>query len=204
MALNFTSYFTSTTHVRKMYEELRIDGFFWKNYKTFLTTGEEFGDVPFWNHPTRMVNLIDTIQAAGLSDLYQFNTLPDHEKIIAETGVGNQLYDGTFQMKIEYRNASDNYPAKYLIFRATKGKKRSPQYFVLASDNYNVVLPALPVPRSLADFLTGKTYYSDEVQYELFREKLPAGKYDVWMMSENTSGPQKWRSEFTGKKVFLF
>jgi hypothetical protein len=203
LALNFTSYFTSTVQVRKMYEDLKIDGFFWKNYRTFLTTGDEFGDVPFWNHPTRMVNLIETIQSAGLADIYQFNTLPDHDKIIAETGVRNTVYDGIFQMKIEYRNASFNYPAKYLILRAGKGKKESPKYFVLASDNYTLVLPALPVPHSLTDFLNRKTYYSDEVQYELFRQKLPTGKYDVWMMFENTSGPQKWRSEFTGKKVFL-
>ncbi len=204
LALNFTSYFTSTIHVRKMYEDLRIDGFFWKNYETFLTTGEEFEDVPFWNHPTRMANLIDTIQAAGLSDLYQFNTLPGHQKIIAETGVKDHLFDGAFEMKIEYRNAGDNLPAKYLIFRATKGKKERPRYFVLASEDHNLVLPALPVPYSVTDFLRKKTYYSDDVQYALFRQKLPAGKYDVWMMSENTSGPQKWRSEFTGKKVFLF
>lgn len=204
LTLNFTSYFTSTVHVRKMYEDLRIDGFFWKNYETFLTTGEKFGDVPFWNHPTRMANLIDTIQAARLTDLYRFNTLPDHRKIIPETSVKGQSFSGTFEMKIEYRNASDNHPAKYLIFQATNGKRDRPKYFVLASDNYNIVLPALPACYSLDDFLRNKTYYSDNVQYALFREKLPAGKYDVWMLSESTSEPQKWRSEFTGKKVFLF
>jgi hypothetical protein len=204
LALNFVSYYLSIVQVRKQHDELSIDSYYWNNYKTFLTAGEKFSDIPFWNHPTRMRDLIKALEAEGLSDFYQNYTLPDHQKLIAETGQPGQPFNGEFDAKFQYRNGENNLPAKYFKFTVTPRQgEAKPSYFVLASSRYTIVLPAIPVPNSPSEFLTNATYYSNNYQYSLYKIKLPTGKYDAWIMSKDESNPGKWQAFPTGKQVLF-
>ncbi|MCF2506795.1 hypothetical protein L0663_25615 [Dyadobacter sp. CY107] len=203
LALNFVSYYLSVTSIRKFHEDLAIDSFYWTNHKTFLTTGDNFGDIPFWNHPTRMSNMIDTLNANGLLDFDQFKQLPEHKRIITETGDKSTRYNGRFGLKISYLNDLNNVPSKFLRFEATHNGASEPVYFVLASANRTILLPALPVPNSVGDLIQKQTYYSSNYQYSLYRAKLPAGLFEVWMMEKDPAAPGKWKSYFTGKNISL-
>lgn len=203
LALNFVSYYLSVTSIRKFHEDLAIDSFYWKNHKTFLTTGDNFGDIPFWNHPTRMSNMIDTLNANGLLDFDQFKQLPEHKRIITETGDKSTRYNGRFDLKINYLNDLNNVPSKFLRFEATHNGAAEPVYFVLASADRTILLPALPVPNSVGDLIQKQTYYSSNYQYSLYRTKLPAGLFEVWMMEKDPAAPGKWKSYFTGKSISL-
>jgi hypothetical protein len=205
LSLNVLSYYLSIFQIRKLHDELAIDGYYWNNYKTFLTVGDKFSDIPFWNHPTRMRDLIKNLESTGLSDFYQNYSIPDHQKLIEETGKPDQPFKGEFDAKFQYRNGESNLPAKYFKFHVTPDDENfTPSYFVLASKKYTIVLPAVPAANSPQDFLKKATYYSNNYQYSLYKIKLPAGTYDAWIMSRDPQQPGKWQSQPTGKQVLFY
>ncbi|NIJ53555.1 hypothetical protein FHS68_002725 [Dyadobacter arcticus] len=202
LLLNFVSYYLSIVQVRKLHDDLVIDSYFWKNYKTFLTAGEKFGDIPFWNHPTRMKDLINNLEKSGLSDFYQFNNIPDQERLIAQTADDDTKFKGNFNAAFKYRNTDNNVMSKYYRFELGYGDvSQRPKYFVLASPAITIVLPAVPVPNSFTEFLKTRTYYSNNYSYSLFKTKLPTGNYKAWAMFPNVS---QWKSIYTGKQVSLY
>ncbi len=69
LALNFVSYFYSIRSIREQHEKLSLDGYYWKNYNTLLSVGFNYGDKPFWNHPTKMNNLVKNLEKDGLLHL---------------------------------------------------------------------------------------------------------------------------------------
>ena len=203
MSLHVASYYMSLPQMRKQYEELSLDGYFFKNFSTFLTTGINFGDIPFWNHPTRMKELVHSVEDSGLSRLLASNPFPEHKNIIEETGNQTEPYKGGADIKVEFRNNEQGNPPKSIRFTAGEENGIQPSYFVLVSENHTILLPALPVPNKFGDFLKTRTYYSDKYQYTAFRTKLPAGKYALWMMSKDPLN-NRWESKLTGKRMFLY
>jgi hypothetical protein len=202
IALNFSSYYLSIVQIRKLHDDLVIDSYFWKNYTTFLTAGDKFGDIPFWNHPTRMKNLIISIDREGLSDFYQFLTLPDQHNLINQTADKNAGFHGSFTANSQYRNTENNVPEKYYKFRIDEKSEKKPSYIILFSPKITFVLPAVPVPNSVPGFLKTQSYYSNSYSYGLFKAKLPAGQFDVWIMYPG-SATGSWTSVATGKRVSL-
>lgn len=201
LGLNFVSYFTSIASIRKLHDELVIDSYFWKNYKTFLTVGELFTDIPFWNHPTRMRDLIIGLESNGITDFYQFYDMPAQENLIRETA-SKEPFEGSFDAQFQYRNGDYNRYMKYFKFSVTPEKEeRETFYIVLESVQHTIVLPAVPVPNTVSDFLQKASYYSNNYQYALYKPKLPEGKYRAWIMSRNDS--RKWKSAYTGKQVLF-
>ncbi|SDE28555.1 hypothetical protein SAMN04487996_104256 [Dyadobacter soli] len=202
LGLNFVSYFTSIVSIRRLHDELVIDSYFWKNYKTFLTVGDVFTDIPFWNHPTRMRDLIIGLESDGITDFYQYYDMPAQEDLIRKTATGKPFI-GTFGAKFQYRNSVNNLPDKYFRFFVTPEKPQEETfYIVLESPRHNIVLPAIPQPNSVSDFLQKASYYSNNYEYSLYKPKLPEGKYRAWIMSRNDS--RQWESAGTGKQVLFY
>lgn len=202
VGLNFVSYFTSIVSIRRLHDELVIDSYYWKNYKTFLTVGDLFSDIPFWNHPTRMRDLIIGLESDGITDFYQYYDMPAQEELIHKTNIGKP-FAGTFDAQFQYRNGVNNLPVKYFQFFITPEKApKETFYVVLESARHNIVLPAVPQPNSISDFLQKASYYSSNYQYSLYKPKLPEGKYRAWIMSRNES--RKWESVHTGKQVLFY
>lgn len=202
IGLNFVSYFTSIVSIRKLHDDLVIDSYFWKNYKTFLTVGDLFTDIPFWNHPTRMRDLIIGLESDGITDFYQFYDMPAQENLIRQSSSGKP-FEGNFDARSQYRNGDSNLPAKYFQFFVTPEKaQKETFYMVLESGRHTIVLPAVPEPNTVSDFLQKASYYSNNYQYSLYKAKLPEGKYRAWIMSRGESG--KWESAYTGKQVLFY
>lgn len=203
LGLNFVSYFSSIVQIRKLHDELVIDSYFWENYKTFLTVGELFTDIPFWNHPTRMRDLIIGLESDGLTDFYRYYDMPSQEELIPKTALQGQLYKGDFDAQFQYRNGDYNRYMKYFKFSATPQMPSADTfYFVLESPRQSIVLPAVRVPNSLPEFLRKASYYSNNYAYALYKPKLPEGRYHAWIMSRGASG--QWESADTGKQVLFY
>ncbi|TLU99602.1 hypothetical protein FEN17_20600 [Dyadobacter luticola] len=202
VSLNFVSYYLSIVQIRKMHDDLVIDSYFWKNYKTFLTAGDNFGDIPFWNHPTRMRDLINSVEKEGLSHFYQFLTLPDQQNLIRETADRSTVLQGNFSARSHSRNTENNVPAKYYRFKLEGKDNLKPAYFVFRSPKITFVLPAVPQPATVADFLKTQSYYSNTAAYGLFKSKVPAGNYDVWILYPG-SAAASWKAIPAGKRVVL-
>lgn len=203
VALNFQSYHTSIVQLRKQHDELSLDAYYWKHYTTFLTAGRNFGDIPFWNHPTRMKNLVKAVETSGLSQLYASDPLPTPTQIGAMAQNKVPPYEGTFGTKVVIRTGDDNLPAEYFTLVTEKPTALRPSYFVLVSDRYVLPLPALPIPNSWADFLKERTYYGTGSYYEHYRSKLPSGTFQVWIMSPAQAGRGRWEIRYTRKKIRL-
>lgn len=202
LVFNFVSYYMSIVQIRKMHDDLVIDSYFWKNYRTFLSVGDKFTDIPFWNHPTKMRDLIIGLESEGLTDFYQFYDMPGHHTLIRETA-SRQKFDGHFDAVSQYRNGENNHYLKYFKFFVTpKTELKGTFYFVLESDKWNIVLPAVPVPNTVSGFLQKASYYSNNYEYSLYKPKLPEGKYRAWIMSRGGTG--KWESVYTGKQVLFY
>lgn len=200
IGLNFVSYYLSVASIRRFHEDLVIDSFYWHNHKTFITTGDNFGDIPFWNHPTRMRNLIDTLKANNLANFDQYKALPPHQRILAETSQ-KEPFKGRFNVQTSLLNDGDNKPAPYYHFELDDIAGEKPDYIVLASSNRTLLLPALPVPNKPMEFLTTSSYYGSKRQYSLYKSKLPAGVFQIWVMKKDDLG--LWKSYPTGQTVSL-
>ena len=74
--LNINSYYTSLSDVYRQQQELRLDGFYWKNHKMLLSFGEKYGEKIGYNHPTYMINLISKLDSSGIYKLSQKEILP--------------------------------------------------------------------------------------------------------------------------------
>ncbi len=203
VVLNFQGYFTSIVHLRQQHDELLLDGYYWKNYTTFLTDGKNFGDRPFWNHPTRMKELVEATEADGLSKLHASDQLPTPFQLRAQTQNKSLVYKGNFGVRANYRIAESNYPAEYLEFHAENEEIAHPAIFLLVSNSYVLPLPAPPAPYSWQEFLKHKTYYGPKLRYDLLRSKLPSGKFGVWIMSPSEVSNKNWDLRYTGKVIRL-
>lgn len=203
VALNFQSYHTSIVQLRKQHDELSLDPYYWKHYTTFLTASTDFGAIPFWNHPTRMKNLVSAVESSGLSRFYASDALPTPTRIRAMRFDRVPPYEGTFETRVSIRTGEDNLPAEYFRLSTEKQTAPPPSYFMLVSDRYVIPLPALPTPNSWADFLKERSYYGPGFHYEHYRSKLPSGTFQVWMMSPARLGNGSWEMRYTGKKIRL-
>lgn len=200
LALNFVSYFYSIRSIREQHEKLSLDGYYWKNYNTLLSVGFNYGDKPFWNHPTKMNNLIKNLEKDGLLHLYESDKLPPANRLIRETEKAGE-YASKPKIQLGLKNNDDNVPIRYITFETKNGVYPKPDYFVLVSDQYVNLLPAIPVPNSLSDFLKKRTYYDDKYSYSFYKRKVPKGKFDIWLLLGENG---KWESHYTREKIFIF
>ncbi|WP_229216468.1 hypothetical protein [Dyadobacter sp. 3J3] len=203
LALNFVSYFYSIRSIREQREKLSLDAYYWKNYNTLLSVGFNYGDKPFWNHPTKMKILIENLEKEGLLHLYESDKLPPATRLISETKKGDE-HAPKLDIKIGLRNNDDNVPIRYIKFETKRGTHPQPAYFVLVSDQHTNLLPAIPVPNSLSDFLKKRTYYDDKYSYSFYKRKVPKGKFDIWLLSGGDRVTGKWESRYTREKIFIF
>ena len=202
VALNFQSYHTSIAQLRKQHDELSLDGYYWKNYTTFLTAGDNFGDRPYYNHPTRMKELVATVESGGLSGLYASDELPAAAVLAARTRDKSAVFEGAFDARATVRIDKDNLPAEYLTFYTKKETEPAPTNFLLVSEQHVLPLPALPTTNSWQDFLNTRKYYAPHYQYGFYRRKLPSGRFQVWMMSP-AANDGRWGLHYTGKIIRL-
>ncbi len=203
LVLNFNSYHTSIIELRKHHDELSLDAYYWKNYTTLLTEGDNFGDRPYYNHPTRFKELVTTVESAGISKLYASNFLPDPKTLGTELPTKPTLYEGTFNAKASRPIGKSNLPEEYLNFYAENGRESGFSNFLLVSDRLVLPLPALPTPYSWTDFLKNRTYYSPALSYGMYRSKLPSGRFQVWLMSHHSPESEQWDMRYTGKIIRL-
>ena len=203
IALNFTSYFMSITSVRKLREELLLDAYYWKNYNTFLSVGNNFGDKPFWNHPTKMKNLVNNLEKSGLINLYEADRFPKPVQLISNTAK-RPLYASGLDIVMNYRTNTENEWSHYLQFKVKRAVNSKPSYFILASARHAILLPALPMANSLENFLRKRTYYDTGYEYSLYQNKLPKGNFGIWLLSKKNDVISNWESRYTGEKIHLF
>ncbi len=179
--LNFSSYYLGITYAHQLHDELALDGYYWKNHKTFLTQGDNFGDIPFWNHPTRMKELVDKIEGDHIISL----EVPAEISSFLKGDYQAQRFNGVFQVNHSQRIGPNNLEESYVDFNISAIEPTSMRYIILKSNARTLVLPALPQRNSIHKMLSTHQYYSSDFGYGCFRTKLPKEKtaYETWLVS---------------------
>lgn len=184
---NFNSYYLNISYANKLHDELALDGYYWKHHQTFLTQGDLFGDVPFWNHPTRMKQLVDRVEKEGIVHL----TVPDAlNQFLINPKIKTQKFNGNFQVVKSERIGNTNLPKSYVEFKVSGGVEA--KYIILKNKERTLILPVLPVPHSPYNMLANLQYYSSNYAYGCFREKLPKGaaEYQTWLVVKSNGSFQ--------------
>lgn len=203
IGLNFYSYFTSLIQLRSQREELQLDAYYFKNYSTFLTTGLKFEDIPFWNHPTRMKELVAMIESDGISNFYASDRFPDANSLLTRTTKNRQPFGSSVDANVGYRIGYFNRPAEYIHFYTSMENGQKPAYFLLASDKYTLLLPAIPKVNSWKDFILTRSYYKNIYHYGQFRTKFPSDIYQVWIVKAASERKTAWEFFNTHKRLVL-
>ena len=206
LGLNFFSYFTSINGLRKQHDTLALDGHYWRNYEMMMSFGDRFGEKLFWNHPTRMTNLIYNLEKKGIYALPKTN-LPVVSKQIpgiiapAENFVGH--FESTTTKRYNYwLDKETNFID--LHYARPGGSSFQALYFQLKSPSHLFILPASPVPNEWRQFLSERSYYGDQHHYSFFANKFLPDEYEVWIVGKRgINNGNGWESQFTGKRVKL-
>ncbi|WP_109672814.1 hypothetical protein [Dyadobacter jejuensis] len=192
ISLHFCSYYLTLVDLRQSYESLALDGYYWREYNTFLTQGDKYGDVPFWNHPTRMKQLMEAISEDGISKV---NVAPSAENFLnfAKHNTAQRPFLGEFKVRSEVRTDWTNLASDFLTLEASPLGAEQVKYFVLKDSTHTLLLPAVPKPLDWWSMFLQNRYYSDTYQYGLYRMKLPASNrsYAVWLV---TNDDQYWNT----------
>jgi hypothetical protein len=204
LVIHFVSYFMSVSQLRRQYEALSLDSFYWKNYGMMMSYGDRFGEKLFWNDPIRMTKLIANLDSSGIYSLPKTSypvVSSKFQGVLADSAVFSGKFASYTTLKYNYwlDKITDYLTVSY---RRTKESRLTPYYFQLKSPSHLFILPALPVANSGKNFLQKRTYYGETYQFSAFTNKFRPGSYEVFVVGKDT-GSGRWKSQFTGKSVKL-
>jgi hypothetical protein len=174
--LNIYSYYTSIPDVYRQQQELKLDGYYWKNYQMFLTFGEKYEEKMFFNHPTILKDLINNLDSSGIYKLSQKEILPLADLI--KKGDKNKKFKGTLDTTISKsltiaRESEDR--VNFTVMSA----ENDVVYFGLKSEKNVFLLPAVPEVNSFKKCLLSQSYYDSVFSYEIWKEKFPIDDYEI-------------------------
>jgi hypothetical protein len=200
LGLNIYSYYSSIPDVYRQQQELKLDGFYWKNHQMFLTFGEKYEEKMFFNHPTYMRNLVNHLDSSGIYKLSQSEILPLVDLIKSGDKNANQKFKGTLDTTMSEALTIAQESKDRVLFNV-KSEGENVVYFGLKSVKNVFIFPAIPVPNTLLKCLKTQSYYDFNFSYEIWKEKFPSDNYEVWLIEKDEFG--KMKAVFSDKEIRL-
>ncbi len=201
VSLNLLSYYTSLPDLYKQKTELELDGSYWLNHKMLLSFGEKYGDKLGWNHPTYMIDMLNRIKAGGLYEHSEKNTIG--LKHIIENSETNQapIFSGTVKIDIVKKANYVGSIVDRFKFTVTGSTNKGKHYLALKSSNNIFLLPLIPTANDLKSMFLQHSYESNRYTYETWRQKLPQGSYQIWLLDEIQN--MKYKASYSGKNILF-
>lgn len=190
LGLNVYSYYTSIPDVYRQQQELKLDGFYWKNHKMLLTFGEKYEEKMFFNHPTYMSNLVNDLESSGIYTLSENEVLPLVNLIKNGNKNTHEKFKGTLDTTMSKSLTIAQESKDRVLFKA-KSEGQHVDYFGLKSARNVFIFPAIPVPNTFKKAFLSQNYYDFYFSYEIWKEKFPADNYEVWLIEKGDFGNLK-------------
>ncbi len=187
LGLNIYNYYTSIPDVYRQQQELKLDGYYWKNYKMLLTFGEKYEEKMFFNHPTYMENLVNHLDSASIYKLTQNEIVPLINLIKKGNRNTNEVFKGTLDTSMSKALTIAKESKDKVLFKV-KSNGKNVVYFGLKSAKNVFIFPAIPVPNTFKKALLSQYYYNFDFSYEIWKEKFPADNYEVWLIEKDELG----------------
>ena len=187
--LNINSYYTSLTSVYTQQQELKLDGYYWKNHQMLLSFGEKYGEKIGYNHPTYMINLISSLDSSGIYKLSQTQSLPLVNLIKRSDSKAAKLFEGKIDTVITHGNIISRETKEKILFRGSnKVKSQNIKFMALKSQQNVFLMPAIPTVNSIYKCFVSQTLFNSNFEYEIWKAKLPADIYEIWTIERNEDG----------------
>lgn len=200
--LNVSSYYTSLSDVYKQNQELKLDGYYWKNHQMLLSFGEKYGEKIGYNHPTYMINLINKLDSSGIYHLSQSETLPLIKLIRNSSTINSKIFDGKIDTTITFGNTIAREKKERISFNGVMySKKQTLNYLVLKSQKNIFLVPAIPKNNSLKDCILTQSLNNSTFYYETWKAKFPSDIYEIWVIEED--GQNNFIQLFCNKTIQL-
>jgi hypothetical protein len=198
--LNVYSYYTSIPDVYRQQQELRLDGYYWKNYQMLLTFGEKYQEKMFFNHPTYMGDLINNLDSSGIYQLSEKEISSLVDLIKEGNKTDGEKFKGTLDTTMSKALTIAQESKNRVLFTA-KSSSENVVFFGLKSEKNVFLLPAVPVTNTFKNALLSQSYYDSVFSYEIWEAKFPADNYEVWLIEQDQTHRQK--AVFSGKSIRL-
>jgi hypothetical protein len=184
--LNISSYYTSLSDVYKQQQELKLDGYYWKNHQMLLSLGEKYGEKIGYNHPTYMIDLINRLDSSGIYRLSQTESLPLVNLIKNSNTINSKIFDGKIETTILIGvTIGREYKERILLKGMANSKNQNIKYFALKSPTNIFIMPATPQNNSFQDIFFKQTLFGVEFNYETWKAKFPTGDYEIWVIERD-------------------
>ncbi len=183
--INISSYYTSLIDVYKQQQELRLDGYYWKNHLMLLSFGEKYGEKIGYNHPTYMINLINNLDSSGIYRLSQSEFLPLAMLIKNANSNNSKIFEGKIITESSFGNTIARENKERIIFKGINSGKQIIQYFALKSQKNVFIFPAVSKTNSFKDCFLLQSLKSSEFNYENWKAKFPSDKYEIWVIEKD-------------------
>ncbi|WP_247234039.1 hypothetical protein [Telluribacter sp. SYSU D00476] len=203
VGVNLASYYISLHQVRIYREDLIADTYYWPTHQMLLTTGQDYGQKFFWNHPTMMTDLTRNLDRSGL---YRFPVHPLTPLTASLASVPVQEdpeQKGIMDIKSEQKPGwagmvKNRVTLAYELPEEPTGELK---YVALRSDKHLFLLPAVPRPNPFMDFVRTGNYYGTEYKYSFWGTKLLTDTYEIWLLYVDQAG--NWSRTATGQVLNL-
>lgn len=200
LGLNIYSYYTSIPDVYRQQQELKLDGYYWKNYKMLLTFGEKYEEKMFFNHPTYMGDLVNHLDSLGIYKLKQNEIVPLFNLIKQGNKNTNKKFKGTMDTSMS-KSLTIAQESKDRVLFKLKSDGQNIVYFGLKSLKNVFIFPAVPVPNTFIKALLSQSYYDFDFSHEIWKEKFPTDNYEVWLIEKDEFG--NFKAIFSDKNILF-
>lgn len=196
--IHLDSYIAHLPALKVWKEELELDRFYWLDHKMLLSFGENYQDKLYWNHPTKMIEILDDLEAKKLYQVGQ-NPLADlSEKSLLDSGALEVAEGISLRIESEAQRAWQNrWNEKITIIGkvAAGTEGRAIKYILLKSDEHIFLLPAIPGANTREDFLRDRRFFGRNFSYSFLKTKFPAARYELWLLEKGED--EAWTPLFT-------
>ncbi|MDZ7900116.1 MAG: hypothetical protein U5N85_19100 [Arcicella sp.] len=200
LGLNIYSYYASIPDVYRQQQEMKLDGYYWKNYQMFLTFGEKYQEKMFFNHPTYMGEIINNLDNSGIYQLSQKEILPLVDLIKKGDKNSSEKFKGTVDTTMSKALTIAQELKNRVLFTA-KSADKNVIYLGLKSAKSVFLLPAVPVINTLKKTILNQSYHDFSFSYEIWEAKFPADSYEVWLIEQDEMG--SFKALYSKKNIIL-
>ena len=184
--LNLSSYYTSLPDVYKQQQELKLDGYYWKNHRMLLSFGEKYGEKIGYNHPTYMINLLNKLDSTGIYRLTQDESLPLVNLVKYSVADTFPQFEGKIDTATSIGStiAREN-KVRILLTGMKSSEEQNIVYFALKSKKNVFLLPAVPKANSVISCFLTQSFTGLEFNYETWAAKFPSDLYEIWVIEKD-------------------
>jgi hypothetical protein len=184
--IHLDSYIAHLPALKVWKEELELDRLYWLDHKMLLSFGENYQDKLYWNHPTKMIDVLDDLEEKKLFQVGR-NPLAVSGNSLLDSDILETAEDISLQIESKAQRGWLNRWNEEITITgevAAGAERHTIGYILLKSDDHVFILPAIPATNTREDFLRDRRFFGRDFSYSFLRTKFPPARYELWLLKK--------------------